>query len=220
MHGVQHKRMGVAAGIGVLAFTLLSNAPPELAIVTVTAPMGAMFPDIDHDRSKLGQTRKKITTLAKVCIELGIAAYLFISYTSGGMKALILNALYVGGGALLIFMVERNKVVRKQLGFITKHRGIMHTLVPPLAMMGTTFWTNSSYYLYAMVGLALGDVIHLLGDMGTEEGSPILWPLVKSNIRYSKFNTTRNGTAIEVLCNIWCVALVSIGVYLGMKGGF
>jgi membrane-bound metal-dependent hydrolase YbcI (DUF457 family) len=221
MHGFQHKRMGMAAGAGVIIFTIITpNSPPELIMSAITLPMGAMLPDIDHDMSKIGRTRKQAFTLIRWLAVLGIAAFIVFSYMSGGMWNALLNLGYVGGMSLLVFVVNRNKHVKKQLGFITKHRGIMHTLVPPAFILGTTLWTSNPYFLFGIYGLVAGYIVHLLGDMPTEEGAPLLWPLTKANIRYAAFNTARGQKYIQFICNAWCVLFVLAGAYFGMKGGF
>jgi membrane-bound metal-dependent hydrolase YbcI (DUF457 family) len=215
MHGVQHKRMGVALGAGILVYSLLSNSEPALSLCMLTTPMGVMLPDIDHDRTKIGRVRSQVTTLIKVGIVASIGGFIFLSYKSGGLKNLILNLIFLGVMAVIINIIERNKFIKKQLGFITKHRGIMHTLVPPAFIMGTTWWTSNIYYFYGVLGFVLGYVVHLLGDMATEEGAPVLWPLFKSNIRYLKLNTTNNSTILEVVCNLWCLIFIGVSIYLG-----
>lgn len=220
MHGYQHKRMGVAAGIGVLAYTIMSGFDTAAIISIATIPMGAMLPDIDHDRSKVGRVRKKAVSTIKTLAMIGILAFIGFSYYSGGLWNAVLNSAYVGGMALIIWVITRNKHVKKQLGFMTKHRGIMHTLIPPAFILGTTFWTTNPVFTFGIYGLVFGYVVHLLGDMATEEGSPILWPLLKANVRYSSFNTNRSGGAIEFVCNVWCVLFVAVGIYFGYKGGF
>lgn len=219
MHGYQHKRMGMAAGIGVLAYTVMAGFDTAATICIATIPIGAMLPDIDHDMSKIGRVRKKAFTLIKSLAIVGILFFIVSSYYSGGLWNASLNAGYVGGMAILIWIINRNKHVRKQLGFITKHRGIMHTLLPPAFILGTTFWTTNPIFTFGIYGLVIGFIIHLWGDMATEEGAPILWPLTKSNIRYAAFNTARSAGAIELVCNIWCVLFVGMGIYFGYMGG-
>lgn len=219
MHGFQHKQMGVAAGVGVAAFMVIAQAPPELIMSAVAMPFGAMLPDIDHDNSKLGRARKKATTIIKVVASCGLLGLVVMSYFAGGVWNALLNAAYIGGAGLLVMLIERNKHVKKQLGFITKHRGIMHTLIPPALLIGSTFWTENVYFDYSIFGLAVGYVIHLLGDMATFEGAPILWPLTKSNPRYFAFKTRENGTAISVVCNMWCIIFIAVGIYFGVRGG-
>lgn len=219
MHGFQHKRMGVAAGVGIVAYSVLADAPTALALCMITTPIGAMLPDIDHDRSKLGSARKNVTNLIKAAVGVGIAAFIVSSYMSGGIWNAALNGAFLLGMAIIVNIIEGNKHVKKQLGFLTKHRGIMHTLVPPMFILGTTMWTNNQFYTYSIYGLCIGYVIHLLGDMATVEGAPILWPLTRANIRYFAFNTSKHGTFIEIVCDVWCVVFVALGVYLGIKGG-
>lgn len=219
MHGSQHKRMGIAAGAGVLAYTMLAKAPPELSLVMVTAPIGALLPDIDHDRSKMGKTRKTIFSTIKVISVISVVGFMILSFISSGILNALLNAVYIGVLMLLINLIERNKHIKKQLGFITKHRGIMHTLVPTMFILGMTFWTNSTYFAYLINGLSLGTVVHLLGDMCTVEGAPILWPFTKVNIRYLKLNTSKHDSLLELVCNLWCILFIGLGIYLGIKGG-
>ena len=215
MLGSQHKRMGTAAGIGVVTYTIMSGANPALALFMVTTPIGAMLPDIDHDRSKLGSQRKKVTGLIKLAVVAGIVYFIVSSYMSGGIVNAILNGVFLAGLAIMVNVIESNKFIKRQLGFITKHRGIMHTLIIPMFLLGTTLWTSNVFYTYSIYGLCLGYVIHLLGDMATVEGAPILWPLTKANIRFMKLNTGKNGTMLEVVCNIFCVAFIMIGVLAG-----
>lgn len=211
--------MGVAASAGILAYMVLAQAPPELTLSLLTIPAGSMLPDIDHDRSKLGRNRKKVSDGIKFITGAVVIGFVAFSYMSGGPSNAILNAGYVGFMALLINIIENNKHVKKQLGFITKHRGIMHTLIPPIFLIGTIMWTSNLYYQYLIFGLSIGYVVHLLGDMATEMGAPILWPLTKANVRYFRFNTNRHGRSIELVCNAWCIIFVLAGIYFGVRGG-
>lgn len=220
MLGYQHKRMGVAAGAGVLAYTILAQAPPELSLIMVTAPLGAMLPDIDHDQSKIGKTRKNVFAFVKFLSITALIGFVIFSYVSNGILSALLNLAYIGGMVILINIIERNKHIKKQLGFITKHRGIMHTLIPTVFIFGTTFWTSSSYCAYLIIGLAYGTIVHLLGDMATTEGAPILWPITKVNIRYLKLNTGKHSGILDIVCYIWCAIFIGVGVYFGVKGGF
>lgn len=219
MHGYQHKQMGIAAGIGVVAYTILAKAPVELTLCMITTPVGAMLPDIDHDKSKLGATRKKATGLIKFGITLGIIGVIVLSYISGGLRNAILNTLILGVAGIIIHIIEGNKFVKAQLGFVLKHRGIMHTCIVPILFMATTLWMETSIYNYAMYGLSLGYMVHLLGDMSTLGGAPIFWPIMKRNIRYFKFHTTKNSGAISFVCWMWCIIFIGLGIYLGLKGG-
>ena len=225
MHGYQHKRMGIAAGVGVAAYCLMSgNAPETLMASAITIPFGAMLPDIDSDTSALGRSRKAVTTTSSRILKIGLLAAVVLTtfnvYSTSGVLKAILNLFYFGIGAFLICMIQRNKHIKKLLGFITMHRGIMHTLMPAIAIIGATLWVENQVLVYAMYGVAAGTIVHLIGDMGTVDGAPILWPIVQNaNIRYSKLTTSIHGTAIEFLCNMWCVVFVGLGVLISMRGG-
>lgn len=215
MHGRQHKKMGTAAGVGVLVYTVSAGNNPMAALCMLTTPIGAMLPDIDHDMSKLGQSRKKVVNLIKLGVSIAVGYILITSYLSGGILIALINLGFLIGMMLILWVIENNKFIKKQLGFITMHRGIMHTLVPPAFIFGTTLWTSNEFYFYAVMGLCIGYVVHLIGDMATVDGAPVLWPLFKSNIRYSWLSTTKHGFLIEIVCNAWCIAFVLFGIFLG-----
>ena len=221
MHGYQHRRMGVAAGVGIVAYSVLSDSSSAMALFMVTTPIGALLPDIDHDMSKMGKVRAKVVTGIKIGITAGIIAAGISSYLSGGIVNVILNVAFLLGIVFLIHIVEKNKFIKKQLGFITKHRGIMHTLVPPMFIFASTFWTNNQFYDYLIYGLCIGYIVHLIGDMANKEGIPLLWPIVKnSNIRYMSIVTNKSPMVLDIVCYVWCVVFILLGIVFGVKGGF
>ncbi len=221
MLGYQHKKMGVAAGIGVLSYTILSKSDSSLALCMLTTPFGAMLPDIDHDRTKLGSKRKKVTSLIKYSIFAGISFYMYSSFTSGGIATGIFSSLYLLGLVIILNVISKNKYIHEQLGFITKHRGIMHTLIPIIFFIGTTFWITNDLYVKGIYGLCLGYIIHLLGDASTTEGVPIVWPLSKKfNFRYLILNTTnkKHIKILDIVCNMWCCIFIALGIFIGLGG--
>lgn len=219
MHGYQHKRMGFAASVGILSFVALSRQDLNLIIMALTIPFGSLLPDIDHDKTKLGRKRKKVVNIIKFLVTLALITFMVTSYLSGGLLLSITNGLFIGGLIIAINIVERNKHIKKMLGFFTMHRGIMHTLIVPAFLVGTTLWTNNFIYCNLIYGLSLGYLIHIIGDMATYEGAPICWPLKKLNVRYFKFKTDKNPKAIELVCNIWCLLFILFGIYRGLNGG-
>lgn len=65
MTGKTHKAIGVATGVALVIYSIrTSNMMYALGLAT--APFGAMLPDIDHDRSKLGAVRKRVTEVIHV----------------------------------------------------------------------------------------------------------------------------------------------------------
>lgn len=213
MTGEQHKRMGVAASVGVVTYALLSKMPIEVILLAVTIPMGAMLPDIDSNTSELGRVRKRIGSILKVALTLAGISVLIASFIYDGILVGVLNIVYVGSAILLITLIERNKFIKKQLGFIVGHRGIMHTLIPPAALIGITIWSSNMYVFYLVSGVAVGCLIHLLGDMATTRGAPVLWPVFKFNIKYANLSSEKNSASINVICNIWCIVFI-VGVLM------
>lgn len=63
-----------------------------------------------------------------------------------------------------------------------KHRGITHTLLTSIVLTGITYLATQS--LPITIGLFMGYVSHLMGDMMTVSGVPLLAPLSKKRFRF------------------------------------
>ena len=70
MRGTTHKAIGTVVGASIVVYAIKSEQP-MLALGAVTAPFGAMLPDIDHDRSKLGAQRKVVMATINKLIVFG-----------------------------------------------------------------------------------------------------------------------------------------------------
>lgn len=98
MTGKTHKAIGVATGVALVIYSIrTSNMMYALGLAT--APFGAMLPDIDHDRSKLGAVRKRVTEVIHVAaiIVLVLSVLFGVVYT-----ILKHNCQVANGGAKLI----------------------------------------------------------------------------------------------------------------------
>lgn len=77
-----------------------------------------------------------------------------------------------------------------------KHRGITHTLITSIVVSGITYLLTFSFPI--SIGLLIGYVSHLIGDMFTVSGVPILAPFSKKKFRfpihYSMGKVKRNDT--------------------------
>lgn len=113
----------------------------------------------------------------------------------------------------------------------TKHRGLMHRMctylicTPIFAAIGyglSALW--NMYFTSSIVGLVAigifaflcGVLCHLVFDMLTTEGTPILYPIIKNKISIAKLsgNNSRHRKLVTLLCII-TTFLVTIYLHFG-----
>lgn len=205
MMGKTHKAVGICTAVSVGAIGLLKGDVMML-VTAITIPAGAMFPDIDHNSSKLGRTRKQVVGvvahLAKLAILLAsIWVAITINLLVGGLFGLV---------AVLFsrWSKRKEKFSKGRKSFLTKHRGIMHTCVIPLLIYGLGAYLHIAGLSQLLYGFAYGDITHLAGDCLTEEGCPVLWPLTEKNISIIGIKT---GTKAEkILAGALSVAIIFV----------
>lgn len=110
-------------------------------------------------------------------------------------------------GSLLPDADEPNSIVGKKLGFISRlikwscgHRGLFHTLIFIGVFPLIYYWVKdlpeiqpfSLYIERGVIGLMLGYLSHLLMDMLTVSGVPLLWPIYSRKISIAKLKTNRD----------------------------
>jgi inner membrane protein len=199
-------------GVAVAIYGITQLNQPMMGLVMVTAPFGAMLPDIDHDNSKLGHQRKAVTSgLGTVLkIALPIAAIIYIAYAVylGEIGRALTSVGFIAGGVALAFLASRSKFLRENIQWATKHRGFMHTLCLP-ALLALTIWqvAFSPMLLWLLVGLGIGFLSHIIiADFNTISGVPLLWPLTKKCLHLLPIVT---GTAAEkVFVVVYCLGTI------------
>ena len=197
MTGKQHKVVGIGFGIaGALIMGKQLNDPYAILIAPMSA-IGSMLPDIDHDRTKLGRTRKAVTTITSktvnILLVLGVILSAIVAIlTMVGLRDYGISQtkiLIVCGGLTLVIILKKFVVNSSTYKWSTKHRGLMHTLVMPVILYLASTASSFPLYRYSILGLFVGYCSHLFADMLTVEGCPILWPLTRKNIRLMKLKT-------------------------------
>lgn len=197
MTGKTHKFIGMVAGAAAAyyGFRVLDN-PADLFYL-IACPIGAMIPDIDHDNSKLGRSRKNITTaigsLFSSFVLVAVVFFLVDAYQKQNLLPAIATILLILIPFALLVSLSKIKVVKKNLKFIVKHRGLMHTLILPASMFGAGFLVTEPTFKILLTGLNIGYITHILADLLTVRGCPILYPLTKKNIRFMHIKTSTPG---------------------------
>lgn len=206
MNGKSHFTLGCGVAVA-LVYVGMKNNDIALCATAVTAPLGAMLPDIDHNNSKLGRQRKQIVdTIKKVTLlgGLGIFAFsMFTNFMSAGTFNLtnllfygLLPSLMTYAPVIICIMLATSDGVKKRIKFFTKHRGIMHTMWPVIGLYVGAISSSNQFISSLLLGLAFGYTSHLFSDSETKMGCPVLWPLYQKNISIFKITT---GTAAETL---------------------
>ena len=208
MKGVSHKAIGIGLGVASVAYAVESGNL-EAAMMMVTCPIGAMLPDIDHDNSALGAERKKfmdvMTTFLYSCLGISILSMLITKdYVN-----LILTIIPI----LMLMFIMNQRFFKNRIKFFVKHRGIMHTMIIPFALLNLSLAINVAFINYLLYGLAIGYMSHLFTDCLTIMGCPILWPFTKKNIRILKIRTGSFGELLAVFILeviILCPAIMAL----------
>lgn len=225
MMGVQHKTVGIGFGIATALYVAEGLGEPAPAIISLaTATIGCMLPDIDHDKTKIGRKRKlvtdvlgKLTTTAILGI-IGVSAVLVallsVGVVNAGIDIYSVGIALVGG---ILFIGARNFMQNnKTVRWLTKHRGFMHTAILPILIFIMANASEFVYWRFSFVGLGVGYVSHLLADMLTVEGCPVLWPISKSNIRFLKLKTKNASTWLAAFVLAAAPVLIMIAYLEGI----
>ncbi len=212
MTGKTHKAIGVATGVALVIYSIrTSNMMYALGLAT--APFGAMLPDIDHDRSKLGAVRKRVTEVIHVAAIIVLVLSVLFGvvydfYLHKGEYTAIKCLMYIVPICLVVLLADSTKMKEKST-FLRRHRGIMHTLVVPVLLWLMTVSINIDICTGLLIGLLLGYLSHLFADTLTLMGAPLAYPLSKKLI---SIGTIRTGTAMEyIIGTILCVVIIFLG---------
>lgn len=212
MMGSTHKAVGVFTGI-VLSICGVLYEKEMWVMALSTVSFGAILPDIDHNNSKLGRSRKKAIDLSKkVIVFSSIAAIIvcLILVFMVGKVDLLLKALSIPSCILLLYYISNNKNLKQRFKFFTKHRGIMHTSIVPILSSLAGFTIDNEALRYLLLGLAIGYTTHLLGDCMTKGGCPILYPITQKNISFLRVTTNTFGEKVAAV--ILCIGITGVCV--------
>lgn len=143
----------------------------------------------------LGKTHLMVGALAGAALAANLQADIPTSigmWAAGGLGALLADIDTPGS------MISRRARPARLLVFWLKHRGVTHSLLI-LCFVGLL-----AYRLAAEFGiaLALGHASHLLADMMTKDGVPLLWPYPRRLHVLPPFFRLTTGGLIEQLVSL------------------
>lgn len=218
MTGKTHKFIGLVAGGAVAYYGIAVLNEPLYIVAAFSSAIGAMIPDIDHNNSSIGSKRKKIFNFLSVIIGLVIlcTAMLFLIFASlndtlwSSVVTLALILLPFG----VLTALTKIEFVQRNIKFIVKHRGFMHTLILPACMVAALFVIKEPVFAILLQGLLIGFVSHLFMDILNPKGCPILYPISKSNIKIMNIKTGGKGENVAGAVVAACI-IVGILIYSG-----
>lgn len=200
MNGDDHARIGLGWGIAVwIALVSSFNYGPILsAIIIPISWVSAKLPDMDHDKTKIGRKRKAITSLSSNMLTGTIIAGIV-----GGTILIIASALQLADTGinsselmivvigLVIFAIVRKFITSSDtFKWVTKHRGLMHTLIIPALLFMAIHSLPSEIIRTILIGINTGYISHLFADILTKDGCPLLFPITRASIHILNLTTS------------------------------
>lgn len=223
MLGQNHLLTSVAGWCALGAPSLaLAGYPVDAATIAAGGAVCAgasMLPDLDHPSATVARSLGPVTqTLSNL-----------VSKVAGGHRMGTHSFLGVAVFAVMVFLLLSSLGIWAQVGVaiftsalatrvLTDARG-----VPCLAMaclLGVGVIALDPDPAWMPVALLLGYSFHILGDMLTPEGAPLLYP-VPTRFKVPIIGTTGDfrEKIIAGICGLWAVYALAVGVFLpGIQG--
>jgi membrane-bound metal-dependent hydrolase YbcI (DUF457 family) len=193
MMGGHHAASGAAAWVAIA-----STGPYALGwypldatgiVIGAMATAGtALICDWDHRSSTVAHSLPPLSNLIAVGIEkasgghrqgthsvLGAAFFVLLAALAGQVQLQTdWGLLSVGAGLLCMFLIN---IAAKALKLFPKY-GRASNWIFALLMAGLVTWFAPHQWTWLPVSMLTGVLVHIVGDMVTKGGVPLLWPLV------------------------------------------
>ena len=165
----------------------------------------ALVCDWDHRHSTVANSLPPLSNVIAVGIEnasgghrqgthsvLGAAFFVLLATLAGQIQLQTdWGLLSVGAGLLCMFMIN---IAAKALKLFPK-AGFISNWLFALAMAGLVTWFAPDQWTWLPISMLTGVVVHIVGDMITTGGVPLLWPIVIKPPRFLR--------KLPVLNDIW-----------------
>lgn len=184
MMGRTHALSGLVLGAAAGQF-VWHSAPGYLAVGAAVTAGAAVLPDIDHPDASIARSFGFVTEAFAWIVEhisgghrhgthslAGVAAFTALAYAAEHYRQTLPGK---AGLALLLILVLAAGVRALKIG---GHFGDLLAIGAAVAMIVTGFGLAEVPW-----AVAVGAATHLLGDMLTDEGIPIAWPVSRHHVR-------------------------------------
>jgi membrane-bound metal-dependent hydrolase YbcI (DUF457 family) len=183
MMGHTHALAGAAAWLGTVPFLAdygMHMTPGQIATGAVVCAGSAMLPDLDHHDGTIANTFGPVTRV--LCKGISVVSgghrhathsLLFAAGFGYGTDWLATHAVYAWW-AVLFFLVG---IGLRGVGIGFKERDYTTGLMNALLAATIVFLMHGLDMRFVGYAVALGCVVHLIGDCLTPQGCPIFWPV-------------------------------------------
>lgn len=197
-HATSGALLGLAAVPVVNFYAVPMGLPPiagyGILVSMVAGAGGAMDPDLDHASASGAQSLGFVTKV--LC---GLVGFVFGGHRNGthsfvgiAFFTAVTWLLGVQGGWVFgLWLAFQFAVAASAMRVNLQKNRILHTVLCLLFGVALVHFTGTSYVpVYAAtVGVGLGCLAHILGDMLTKEGAPLFWPVSKRRYRFATLTT-------------------------------
>jgi membrane-bound metal-dependent hydrolase YbcI (DUF457 family) len=198
------------------AVPLLEHTPE--GVVVLTSAFAASWPDIDEPGSFVSQrvrwTITILTGLVLALVGLALAPLLPLPPDLAGAAPLLGLAGGIALGMGLIGPLLGLQVLRAIRTMAGGHRRLTHSLVLslPLALLAVLLWSVQPVAAVGVGLLAWGQWLHLLGDLVTPSGVPLLYPLTTRDTHLLPRPLTTIGEPLIASAALLCGAFLLTGI--------
>ncbi len=136
----------------------------------IISAIASIFPDIDHPKSIFNKYILPIKNKYGKIIFFGAISVLILIYDHYITQNYFFKFL-----AFVVFLV----------GLAGHRNGLTHSIFAMMIFSFIVYYLNMYFHLdNYLVPFAIGYVSHLIGDMLTDRGIPLFYPLTKKNIKF------------------------------------
>lgn len=214
MMGRTHALSGVVAALAVVGLAAPTTDGAHLApLVAATAAGAALLPDLDHPSSTMSRMLGPVTGLVSRVLSTLSGGHRQLTHSLLGLAlaAGACAALVAAGGVFLglwIAFLIATGLAGLRLSMVRGH--LVRSLVAVLGAAGlvTLAAGADSHAQLVTSGFVAGYAAHLVGDMLTKQGVPLLAPLTTRRMRLAGLTT---GHVVETV--VVAPALVVVAVW-------
>lgn len=157
MTGNTHFSLGLAAGAMTVAVNGSAGDVAAIVATVAVASLGSLLPDIDEEGSMLNNLLFRAIKNRSAALSILGAITIILAF----LKNLDLWVLLAGVYAMAVAFIP--------------HRSFTHSILSLMIITWITYMAEPEYAL----AMAAGYISHLLADMVTVMGVPLLWPWKK-----------------------------------------
>ncbi|NUW30936.1 metal-dependent hydrolase [Nonomuraea sp. SMC257] len=197
---------------------IMANAlsPAEFIAGALVCAGAAMLPDLDHPSATIAQTFGPVTWLLSkaVCWVSGGhrgATHSLVFAVALGLGAHWLAGAYPIGRDILVVLLIGLALRAIGIGIPGNKMGSALVNVGLTAGLYAVFLSQGVGYAWLGMAVALGCLIHVLGDCMTERGCPVLWPMsVKFVLPWKIGIKTGKKFEQKILAPVLSVAIIGL----------